>query len=320
MTVTTRRTASSPAMAMLLAAALGVCSCEQAPDEAAEAPKPQIVITSAGDEMVLIPAGTFRMGSDRGPTDAQADEGPARDVRVDAFLMDRTEVTQAQYARVYTSNGSKWKGPTLPVESISWVQAATYCNERSEAEGLDPCYYGAEPIKCNFEAGGYRLPTEAEWEYACRAGATGRYSFGDDSGLLGQYAWYADNARKRTHPVRQKQPNAWGLYDMHGNVAEWCNDVYAADAYRNHAAANPRGPSPLVDDPELKEKRVMRGGAWNSSADGCVATRRFGESPGFADACFPSEARGLRCVRKATPKAPESQPAPSEVRDGTSNR
>jgi len=285
----------STVMMLTLAAALAVCSCEQAPDETDDAPKPRIVITPGGDEMVLIPAGTFRMGADGGP----GDEAPAHDVRIDAFLIDRTEVTQAQYARVYSSNGSNWKGPTLPVESISWLDAVNYCNERSEAEGLEPCYYGDEAIKCNFEASGYRLPTETEWEYACRAGETGRYSFGDDPGLLGQYAWYTGNARKRTHPVRQKKPNAWGLYDMHGNVAEWCNDVYAADAYRNHASSNPRGPAPLAVDPELKEKRVMRGGAWNSSDDGCVTTRRFGESEGFADACFPSEARGFRCVRKA---------------------
>jgi len=302
MTRVNRQWARPVAMTALLVAALGVCSCENAPSDGDDAPQPQIITTPAGDEMVLIPAGTFSMGADVGPKD----EAPAHDVEIDAFLIDRTEVTQAQYARVYSSNGSHWKGPVLPVESISWIQAAMYCNERSEAEGLEPCY--RDDATCNFEATGYRLPTEAEWEYACRAGAKGGYSFGDDPGLLGQYAWSADNARKRTHPVRQKKPNAWGLYDMHGNVAEWCNDVYAPDAYGNHSASNPRGPAPPADDAELEEKRVIRGGAWNSSPAGCAVTRRFGESPGFADACFPSEAKGFRCVRRAPATTPGPHP------------
>jgi len=285
---------------LLLAVSLSVCSCKPA-DDGDRGPPPEIITTAAGDEMVLVPAGSFVMGSSNG----QADEAPAHRVHVDAFLMDRREVRQEQLARVISVNGSNWKGPTLPVEMITWVNAAIYCNLRSEAEGLEPCY--REDTTCNFEASGYRLPTEAEWEYACRAGATGDYSFGADAAKLGRYAWYAANASKRTHPVAQKKPNAWGLYDMHGNVAEWCNDIYAKGYYRSSPPTNPRGPAD-------GEKYVLRGGAWNCSAKPCRAARRVGENPGFVDACFPSEAIGFRCVRKVPPKtAASSRPAPTSA-------
>ena len=183
---------------------------------------PQIVATKSGIEMVLIPAGRFKMGSASG----KEDESPVHEIEIDAFLMDRYEMTQANYAKLVPINGSHFKGPDRPVEMISWDDAALYCNKRSQEEGLDPCY-DEETVACNFAANGYRLPTEAEWEYACRAGTTGDYSFGSDNRQLSQYAWFADNADKQTHPVGQKKPNAWGLYDMYGNVAEWCNDVYA---------------------------------------------------------------------------------------------
>ncbi len=141
---------------------------------------------------------------------------------------------------------------------VGWGKAALYCNLRSEAEGLEPCYndFG----ECNFEATGYRLPTEAEWEYACRAGSTTVYSFGSDTAQLGQHAWFKSNANKKTHPAGKKEANAWGLYDMHGNVAEWCNDVYAADYYHHSPSKNPRGPSE-------GEKNVLRGRALERQSD-----------------------------------------------------
>ena len=133
-----------------------------------------------------------------------------------------------------------FQGLDRPVEQVSWADAALYCNLRSRSEGLQPCY-DEETAKCNLQADGYRLPTEAEWEYACRAGADTPYAFGADPQQLGQYAWFADNAGKKTQPVARKKPNAWGLYDMHGNVAEWCNDVYEAEYYRHSPARESAG-------------------------------------------------------------------------------
>ena len=149
-----------------------------------------------------------------------------------------------------------------------------------------------ETARCNFEADGYRLPTEAEWEYACRAGTTGEYPFGNDPRRLKSYAWYAANSGKTTHPVGEKKPNPWGLYDMLGDVAEWCNDVYDPGYYKRSPEENPRGP-------EEGEKYVLRGGAWNSKAEACRPSYRVGEDPGFQDACFSLDAIGFRCVRRA---------------------
>jgi len=263
---------------------------------------PEVITTPGGFEMVLIAAGSFPMGS----ASREDDEAPVHEVRLDAFLMDRYEVTQSQWARLagqsewLAGDPSHFKGPNRPVEMISWDLAALYCNVRSRDEGLEPCY-DEETGKCNFEADGYRLPTEAEWEYACRAGAGADFHFGSDSRLLKQHAWYAENASKKTHPVGKKKPNAWGLYDVHGNVAEWCNDYYQEDYYRTSPAENPRGP-------EDGEQYVLRGGAWNCTADACRASRRVGEDPGFADACFARDAIGFRCVRRA-PNDSEQQAA-----------
>jgi acetoin utilization deacetylase AcuC-like enzyme/formylglycine-generating enzyme required for sulfatase activity len=274
---------------LLLAIALATASCRPAGDAAPAADAPPILTTAGGDEMVLIPAGRFRMGSAGG----QPDQRPVHEIRVDSFLIDRCEVRQGQCARLELANGSKFKGPDRPVEMISWADAAMFCNRRSRAEGLAPCY-DEETAECNFAADGYRLPTEAEWEYACRAGTEGDYSFDGGAAALKEHAWCAENAGKKTHPVMQKKPNAWGLFDMHGNVAEWCNDVYAANYYPRSPDKNPRGP-------KQGEQYVLRGGAWNSSPEGCRAAHRVGETPGFQDSCFARDAIGFRCVRKAPP-------------------
>ena len=259
------------------------------PQEAAAAgaaPAPQVVTTKTGVEMVFIPGGSFRMGDEQGGDD----EKPVREVRVSPFYMDCTEVTQAAYQAIMGKNPSQAVGPERPVERVSWVSAAQYCNERSRREGLKPCY---EPgtLSCDDAADGYRLPTEAEWEYACRAGTTGRWSCGDDAAQLAQHAWFKNNSEKTTHPVRQRQPNPWGLYDMHGNVAEWCQDYYA-ESYDPAETVDPRGPS-------AGEERVLRGGSFKTTADGCRSAARFSETPAFADACFGTEAYGFRCVRRA---------------------
>ena len=283
---------------LALAAALCGLSCERTDSGAAAAGTLPVVTSKTGVEMVLIPAGWFDMGSGRG----KPDESPVHRVWVDAFLMDRQEVTQEAYGRLILGNPSHFKGPDRPMEQVSWAKAALYCNARSRAEGLDPCY-DEDTAECNCRAGGYRLPTEAEWEYACRAGGEAdEWLRGDPRGLR-DFAWFAENAAKTTHPVRQKRPNPWGLYDILGNVAEWCNDVYDAGYYKVSPDRNPRGPTD-------GKRYVLRGGAWNSTRDACRPTYRVGEHPGFQDACFALDAVGFRCVRNAPADAATQDPPP----------
>ena len=241
--------------------------------------------------MALLPAGEFLMGDAAG----EDDEKPAHKVRVGAFYIDRSEVTQKAFQELMGRNPSKFVGPDRPVERVSWLGAVQFCNMRSLKEGLRPCY-DPKTLACDFAADGYRLPTEAEWEYACRAGATTRYSFGNDVGQLSRYAWMKANADKATHPVREKGPNPWGLFDMHGNVAEWCNDFYA-EGYAAGDAQDPRGPA-------SGKERVLRGGSWAASAEACRSSARAGEAPGLADVCFGYEAYGFRCVRRAPSVTP----------------
>ncbi len=254
---------------------------------------PAQVLSKSGVEMVFLPAGEFTMGSDRG----NSDEAPAHKVRLSGFLIDKFEVTQEMFAKVQLPNPSHWReSPRQPVERVRWRDAKQYCNERSLVEGLKPCYDEKTlDWECDFAASGYRLPTEAEWEFAARAGVDGAYDFGPPDKLR-QHAWFAHNAGERTHPVGQKKPNRWGLHDLYGNVSEWCEDVYGPAYYKESPVVDPRGPP----SPGKDVKRVLRGGSWKSSADMCRATVRRGEPSGNADACFSTDYCGFRCVRRVT--------------------
>jgi len=239
-------------------------------------------------EMVKAPEGSFIMG-DKDQVDA-----PPHQVFVSSFLIDRYLVTQEQYQRVMGANPSRWKGERNPVEQVRWSDAVRFCNKRSQLEGFQPCYE-LDTWKCNFDANGYRLPTEAEWEYACRAATTTPYFFGDTPSKLGQYAWYDRNSGAHPRPVGQKQPNPWGLYDICGNLWEWCNDFYRVDYYQESPQKDPRGP-------DRGDTKVVRGGAWRFSADNCRSGYRYNENPGYADVCFGYDIYGFRCVRR--PDAP----------------
>ena len=197
-------------------------------------------------KMVLIPAGKFLMG-----------EGEDRhEVTLSKpFYVGVTEVTQAQYQAVMGTNPSSFKGETNPVELVSWNDATEFCKKLSEKTRQ-----------------AVRLPTEAEWEYACRAGTATAFSFGDADSVLGDYAWYSANSDNTTHPVAQKKPNAWGLYDMHGNVWEWCADWYGD--YPNGAVTDPQGPASGA-------YRVLRGGCWHYYPFICRSALRVNSNPGY---------------------------------------
>jgi formylglycine-generating enzyme required for sulfatase activity len=249
---------------------------------------------SEPDAMVRIAAGSFTMGSDRGG----ADEQPAHRVSLDAFYLDKYQVTQESYVSLMGKNPSKnQESGKNPVERVRWTDAAAYCNARSKHDGLEPCYREVKPgdWECNFQANGYRLPTEAEWEYACRAGTDSDFCFGNDAQELGKYAWYASNAGNKTHRVGQKQPNAWGLFDMHGNVWEWVNDFYAADSYKESSERNPRGPKSGMG--------LMRGGSFRDSPDSCRCSyRKYNDDEDQALVCAAYEHLGFRCAKACMDK------------------
>jgi len=226
---------------------------------------------NAPDGMVRVEGGTFTMGSPANEPGRRDDE-VQHQVTVSSFYMGKYEVTQKEYQEVMGTNPSRFKGDNLPVEQVSWFDAVKYCNKRSQREGLTPAYtikgLLGKKVTWNRNANGYRLPTEAEWEYACRAGTTTAYNTG--ASISDNTGWYWDNSGKTTHPVGQKPANAWGLYDMHGNVDEWCWDWYGD--YPSGAQTDPVGAS-------SGSNRVWRGGSWNQSAQYVRSALRINLSP-----------------------------------------
>ena len=290
--------ARAHAFCLLIILAMSASSgCEKtasAPAGAGTSAEPSAVVTQSGVEMVALPGGEFLMGTG----DGNPEEGPPHKVSVSPFLMDKFEVTHEQFAKVQLPDPSHWQeNPKTPVERVRWRDAKAYCNERSRLEGLKPCYdEKTADWDCDYSADGYRLPTEAEWEYAARAGSATPYDFGAPDKLR-QYAWYSENAERKTHGTGQKKPNALGVCDLYGNVSEWCEDVYSPTYYKVSPAADPTGPP----SPGRDVKRVMRGGNWDAGADACRATYRRGERTGNTDACFATDYCGFRCVRRAGP-------------------
>lgn len=206
-------------------------------------------------QLVWIPGGRFTMGSSEGESLRDDGETP-HGVELDGFWIGKFEVTQAEWQKVVESNPSKFnRGGRLPVEGVSWDDAAGFCSKLSQKSGRR-----------------YGLPTEAQWEYACRAGSGGAYSFGDSAEGLTTFAWYSRNADETTHEVGTRSPNAWNLYDMHGNVWEWCSDWHSADTYAQSAGKNPAGPA-------FGSLRVLRGGSWYHYPQNLRAAYRFKAAP-----------------------------------------
>ncbi|HPF35660.1 formylglycine-generating enzyme family protein [bacterium] len=243
--------------------------------------------------MVPVPAGTFTMGSQdwelgfAPPFDTPIrpeDEAPRHQVTLTRdLLVSAYEITQGQYEAVHGTNPSDFgPGANLPVEKVNWLQAVQFCNELSSDEGLTLAYTISGPsVVWNQAADGYRLPTEAEWEYLARAGRDEAFNFGpitepyfDDEldPVLDRVGWYLKNAALATWPVGSKLPNAWGVHDVHGNVWEWCWDRYDADVYTEDPETDPLGPT-------LGDERVVRGGSFSDPAANCRSATRFHFTP-----------------------------------------
>jgi|GEM_PF-5472937 len=210
--------------------------------------------------LVQIPGGSFLMGSN----DGGSDEKPVHRVTVQPFKMQSTEVTQAQWEAVMGGNPSEWRGDNLPVEQVSWDDCQEFLSKLNQ---LDP-------------GKGYRLPSEAEWEYACRAGTMTKYNTGDSESDLARAGWYHKNSYLKTHPVGQKVANKWGLYDMHGNVWEWCQDDLHENYHNDFGCRKaPTDGTAWVDKPRAG-LRILRGGSRDSSDFNCRSATRGGSSPG----------------------------------------
>lgn len=249
--------------------ASGVCPhCTSSMPAATGSPAADFIEPVTGIQFIRVSGGSFMMGDTFG--DGIKNELPVHEVSLTSFYISRCQVTQAQWGKVMAENPAAFKGDHRPVEQASWNEVQIFLKKLEELN--------REP--CNF-----RLPTEAEWEYAARSGGKAeKYAGADDPAIP---AWFAENSDEETHPVGLKRPNGLGLYDMSGNVWEWCQDVFDEKAYIKHSSQNPLHSAKTTD-------RVIRGGGWNVDAWSIRCTRRMG---------FPQDyfgpALGFRVVREA---------------------
>jgi formylglycine-generating enzyme required for sulfatase activity len=257
---------------------------------------------------VWLPGGRFTMGSPDSEQGRGTDEGPQTQVTLThGFYLCQHELTQGEYLDVIGTNPSYFPGDTnRPVEQVSWNDATNYCAQLTARE------QSAGRIPTNWV---YRLPTEAEWEYACRAGSTNAFYYGEDPGytLLGEYAWYSANSSTTTYAVRQKRPNRWGFYDMGGNVWEWCSDWYGA--YPGGSVTSPTGPP-------TGSFRVLRGGGWNYDAYYCRSAFRGNAGPDDRTNCVLGFRVALAQVKAGWPQGtePAAVPSPRQLLAGQTQR
>ncbi len=261
--------------------------------------------------LIELPGGTFLMGTPASEPGRDDDEGPQHEVTVSPFAICRTEITQGQWRAVLGENPSVCDygcGDDLPVQNVSWLDVVRYMNALTERENkgrpepdkLSLCYeVESDRVTWRPDCTGYRLPTEAEWEYAARAGTRTAYSFGDDAGQLGEYAWYEPNTENEVQPVGRKKPNPWGLRDMHGNVWEWVWDEDGS--YQAGSRSDPRGPASAAEPATARTdsgspRRVLRGGSFGDLARLLRSGDRSGRRPWFRNGDL-----GARCARAAPP-------------------
>ena len=217
----------------------------------------ETLFTPIGMELVLIPPGSFKMGGDKNLEQAEDHETPRHRVHISkTFYMGKYAVTQQEWSLIMNDNPSEFKDEARPVERVSWTDVQGFIQKLNKKEETDT----------------YRLPTEAEWEYAARAGTQNAYNFGPDINTLTQYAWYRKNSEGKTHPVGGLKPNAWGLHDMHGNVHEWGQDWFDRNYHSQSPSNDPSGPSSGL-------AKVLRGGDWGSEDWYCRCASRSLSSP-----------------------------------------
>jgi len=251
-------------------------------------------------DMIYVQSGSFQMGSNEG----ESDEKPAHTITVSDFYIGKYEVTQKEWKEIMKSNPSHFIGDSLPVEKVSWLDAIEYCNKKSNEEGLDLCYtFIGNNVECDFLSNGYRLPTEAEWEYAAKGGYLSQNFNYSGSNKPKVVAWFFQNSGDmelnsvwelnkirenncRTHIVGLKKNNELGIFDMSGNVWEWCWDWYDVNYYGKSPKSNPKGAN-------SGSSRVLRGGSWGYDANSCLLADRDGNDPSYSSSYY-----GFRLVRR----------------------